>query len=225
MFGFLDKLALDSGLMLLLCSVTLALVCLELCVAVSRGRLSSRPVITLACRALLVVSCALLAGFVVSLLPLDGAWAQIVYYVLMAAVLAAVIVIYVAGERKQVRAATANALRLSAGNTAAVRYAKGWIYGTCLTLLIAAAVAFFCGVAEYYRLVFPVAVVAVAILLARIVPLRFWYAVAAAGVLLFVSVVLFGSISAADSPAVVAASLVAAALLAAGCITLIFRRE
>lgn len=225
MFDFLDKLAQNGGLMLLLCSVTLALVCLELCVAVSRGRLAARPVITAACRALLAVACALLLGFVVSVVPLAGIRVKIVYWLLMAVVLAAVIVIYVAGERKRVRAATANALRRSAGNTAAVRYAKGWIYGTCITLLIAAAVAYFCGAAQYYRLVFPVAMVAVALLLARLVLPRFWYAVAAAGVLLFFAVVLSSEIIAAGSPEIVAPALAAAVFLAAGCITLTLKRE
>ena len=70
MFKFLDKLALNKGLMLLLCSITLALLCVELCVAVKRGRLYARKVVTTAAQAIVIVAVMAGIGFLLSLLPL-----------------------------------------------------------------------------------------------------------------------------------------------------------
>ena len=72
MFKFLDKLALNKGLMLLLCSITLALLCVELCVAVKRGRLYARKVVTTAAQAIVIVAVMTGIGFLLSLLPLQG---------------------------------------------------------------------------------------------------------------------------------------------------------
>ena len=70
MFKFLDKLALNKGLMLLLCSITLALLCVELCVAVKRGRLYARKVVTTAAQAIVIVAVMAGIGFLLSTLVL-----------------------------------------------------------------------------------------------------------------------------------------------------------
>ena len=77
MFHFLDKLALNKGLMLLLCSITLALLCVELCLSVKRGRVYARKVVTTACQAILIVAVVAAIGFLLSMLPLAVIWQQV----------------------------------------------------------------------------------------------------------------------------------------------------
>ena len=227
MFKFLDKLALNKGLMLLLCSITLALLCVELCVAVKRGRLYARKVVTTAAQAIVIVAVMAGIGFLLSLLPLQGVGAQVVFYAALALVLAAVVVFYIVGERKAVRVATANVLRKSAGNTASVRHAKGWLYGAGIAHIIVAAVALAMGRADYYLAMFPVAVVAVAVLLNRILPIRIWYALAAVALIAFFVFTFFAEIISAKllSLVIVAPALACTAMLALACVTLILKRE
>lgn len=227
MFKFLDKLALNKGLMLLLCSITLALLCVELCVAVKRGRLYARKVVTTACQAILLVAVTAGIAFLLTLLPLQGIWTQVVYYAALALVLAAVVIIYVAQERKGIRLATANALRKSAGNTAAIRHAKGWLYGAGIAHIIVAAVALATGRPDYYLAMFPVAIVAVAVLLSRILPIRIWYAIAAIALIAFFVFTFFGDIISAKllSLVIVAPALACTAMLALACGTLTIRKE
>ena len=90
MFKFLDKLALNKGLMLLICSIALALFCVELCVSVKRGRVYARKVVTTACQAILLVAVAAGIGFLLSLLPVAGVWESVVYYAALALIIAAV---------------------------------------------------------------------------------------------------------------------------------------
>ena len=229
MFKYLDKLALNKGLMLLLCSIALALACVELCVAVKKGKLQARLVVTTACKALLAAACAYALGFLVALLPLSGLWASVVFYALLAVVLAAVVIVYVAGERKQVRLATANALRKSAGNTAAVRHAKGWIFGVCFTLTVGAALLLAIGSERFYLPMVPVALAVVVILLHAIVRWRIWYALAAIAIAAFGAMILVMVVSASGAqlaPLAVASFVVATTVpLVAGFITLTLRRE
>lgn len=229
MFKYLDKLALNKGLLLLLCSIALALACVELCVAVKKGKLQARQVVTTACKALLAVACAFALGFLVTLLPLSGLWASVVFYAFLALVLAAVIIVYVAGERKQVRLATANALRKSAGNTAIVRHAKCWIFGICFALTVGAALLLAIGSERFYLPMVPVAVAVVAILLHTIVHWRIWYAIAAIAIVAFGVLTLMEVVCASVAPlaplAVAAFTVAATTLLGAALITLTLRRE
>lgn len=227
MFNFLDKLALNKGLMLLLCSITLALLCVELCVAVKRGRLYARKVVTTAAQAILIVAVAAGIGFLLSLLPLQGVGAQVVYYAALALVLAAIIIFYIVGERKSVRVATANALRKSAGNTAAIRHAKGWLYGAGIAHIIVAAVALAMGRPDYYLAMFPVAIVAVAVLLSRIIPIRILYALAVIALAAFFGFTFFAEIISAKllSLVIVAPALACTAMLVLAGVTLTLKRE
>jgi len=227
MFKFMDNLALNNGLMLLLCSIALALVCLELCFGVKRGKLHARSVITTACRVLIIVAAALLAGFLIFLLPLQGIGMKVVFYAVLLLTLAAVLLIYIAGERKVVRDATANALRKSAGSTASVRYAKGWLYGTCFCLLVGAAVLLATGGQNYFLPVIPVAIVAVCLLLHGILPWRIWYALATIAIVAFCINVIYGDIISPKllSLMIDAPSVACTAILAAAGITLTIRKE
>ena len=227
MFDFVDKLALNKGLMLLLCSITLAVLCVELCVAVKRGRLQAKPVITSASKAIIITAAALLAGFLISLLPLGGVWVNVVFYAVLAVTLAVVLLIYISGERKAVRAATANALRKSAGGVAAVRYAKGWLYGACFTLLIAAAVMLAIHRQDYFLAVIPVAIVAVCLLLHGILPWRIWYAIAFLAIIAFFINILYVDIISPNLLSLMtdAPAMALAAMLAAAGITLSRRKE
>jgi len=227
MFKFLDKLALNKGLMLLLCSIALALLCVELCVAVSRGKLHARAVITTACKAILLLALAFLAGFLISLIPASGVLSTVLFYALMVLILAAVVIIFVIGQRKQVRLATANALRKSAAGTAAVRHAKGWLYGTSFALIIAAAVALATGRADYYMPMFAVAVTAVALLLGSVLLPRLWYALAAIASIAFFAVTFYPQFISAQpaSLAVISLAMAAVSLLAASFISLTIKKE
>ena len=226
MFGFMDKLALNNGLMLLLCSITLAFICAELCIAIKRGKLQARGVINATCKAIVTVAAAVLAGFLISLLPLEGVWASVVYCATLLLVLGVVVLIYIAGERKIVRAATANALRKSAGTTAAVRYAKGWLYGACFSLMIVAAVLLAIREQNFFVPMIPVAVFAVCQLLHGLLPWRIWYALATLAALAFFIYVLYFDIIAPNLLSLVTdapATALAAMLTAAG-ITLSIRK-
>lgn len=227
MFGFLDKLAINKGLMLLLCSISLALLLVELCFAVKRGKLHARGVITTTCKAVVIVAVSFLAGFLLSRLPMNGAWASVVYYAAVVLVAAAVLVIYIVGERRAVRVATANALRKSAGNTASVRYAKGWMYASAIALLISAAVMLAIGKQNYYMAVVPVALIAVALLLHAFLQWRLWYALSALALMAFFIYILYVDIISpnllslmTDVPAVASA-----VMLTASVVTLALRKE
>ena len=225
MFRFLDKLALNKGLMLLLCSITLALMCVELCVSVKRGRVYARKVVTTACQAILIVAVVAAIGFLLSMLPLAGIWQFVVYYALLAVVIAAVIIIYCAGERKAVRLATANALRKSAAPTASVRHAKGWLYGAGIAHIIVAAVALAIGRPDYYLAMVPVAIATLAVLLQAILPIRVWYALAAIAIIAFVVLTFWSDIISAKmlTLMIVAPAVAAATMLAASASTLTFK--
>ena len=223
----MDKLALNGGLMLLLCSITLALLCAELCVAVKKGRLYARGVINGACKAIIITAASALAGFLIGLIPLDGVWVPVVFCTALVLVAAIVLLFYISGKRKAVRTATANALRKSAGGVAAVRHAKGWLYGACFTLLIATAVMLAVRSQDYYLAVVPVAIVAVCLLLHGILPWRIWYAIATlATVAFFINILYVDIISPKllslkmDAPAVAIA-----AMLAASGVTLALKKE
>ena len=222
MFNFLDKLALNRGLMLLLCSISLALLLVELCVSVKRGRVYARKVITTAAQAILIVAVAAGIGYLLNLLPLAGIGAKVVFYAALALIVAAVIIIYCAGERKAVRLATANALRKSAAPTASVRHAKGWLYGAGIAHIIAAAVALAFGRPDYYLAMVPVAIAAVAVLLQAILPIRVWYALAAIAIIAFVVMTFWSDIISAKmlSLVIVAPATAAATMLAASACTL-----
>ena len=225
MLKFLENLSLNKGLMLLLCSITLALFCVELCVSVKRGRVYARKVITTACQAILLVAVAVGIGFLFSLLPVAGVWERVVYYAALALIIAAVIVIYVAGERKAVRTATANALRKSAAGTASVRHAKGWLYGAGIAHMIVAAVALAIGRPDYYLAMVPVAIVAVALLLHAVLPWRIWYALAGLAIIALVGMVFFGDVISAKmlTLKIVAPAVAAATMLVASATTLTFK--
>lgn len=223
----MDKLVLNKGLMLLLCSITLAVLCVELCLAVGRGKLPARGVINTACRAIIIVAASLLAGFLASLLPMQGIWMKVVFFAVLAVVLAVVLFIYISGKRKVVRNATANALRKSAGGVAAVRYAKGWLYGACFTLLIAASVLLAVREQNYFMPVIPVAVAALCLLLHGLLPWRIWYAIATLAIIAFSINTLYVDIISPnllslmiDAPAVACAT-----MLACAGITLSIRKE
>ena len=222
MFSFLDKLALNRGLMLLLCSISLALLLVELCVSVKRGRAYARKVVTSAAGAILIVAVAAGIGYLLKLLPLAGIGAKVVYYAALVLIVAAVIIIYCAGERKAVRLATANALRKSAAPTASVRHAKGWLYGVGIAHIIAAAVALAFGRPDYYLAMVPVAIAAVAVLLQAILPIRIWYALAAIAIIAFVVMTFWSDIISAKmlSLMIVAPATAAATMLAASACTL-----
>ncbi|MBO4416594.1 MAG: hypothetical protein J5801_00570 [Bacteroidales bacterium] len=226
MLGFLDRLALNRGLTILLCSVALALLCVEICFAVVRGKLQARQIVGYICKSVVAVAVAVLAGFLLSLLKLAGNWIYVAFYgVALVAVVAAVL-IYIFGEKRALRLATANSLRSSAGNTAAVRHAKGWMYGICVALFVAAAVALAFGW-RFDLIMFPVAVVAVAQLLLGILKWRFWYALAAVviagyAVLMVVEGVIVPGMA---SLPVIAGAAIDAAFLVAALADLALRKE
>ncbi len=56
MFGFLDRLALNRGLSILLCSIALALLCVEICFAVVRGKVQARQILGYICRSIVALS-------------------------------------------------------------------------------------------------------------------------------------------------------------------------
>ena len=121
----LDKLADgNKGLMLLLSSAVLALLCIEMCISVLSGKLPAKHILSAAGKAFLSTVGVAAAGFLVTLIPASGVTVPILYYALLALAVAAVVIVYILSQRAQVRAATANALRRSASNTAAVRHAK-----------------------------------------------------------------------------------------------------
>ncbi len=227
MFKFLDKLLINKGLLLLLSSIAFALACVELCVAVKKGKVYARQVVTTACKALIIVACALGLGFLMQYIPPSGLWAKVLFYVFLAVVAAAVIIIYVAGERKQVRVATANALRKSAGNTASVRHAKSWIFGACFALTVGAALLLAFGKENYYLAMVPVAITALAVLLHAILHWRLWYALAALAIFAFGIYTLMQPLSVTSPSDLTGAApwVAALALPVAGFITLTLRRE
>ena len=215
--GFLDRLALNRGLTILLCSVALALLCAEICFAVVRGKVQARQILGGICKSIVAVAVAVLAGFMLSLLPLAGNWVYVAFYgVALVAVVAAVL-IYFFGEKRALRLATANSLRSSAGSTAAVRHAKGWMYGIGIALFVAAAVALAFGW-RFDLIMFPVAVVAVAQLLTGILRWRFWYALAAVAIAVYAVMMVVGGVivpGMASLPLIAGAALAAAFLVAA----------
>ncbi len=226
MLGFLDRLATDRGLAILLCSVALALLCVEICFAVIRGKMLSRQILSYICKSIVAVAVAVLAGFLLSLLPLAGNWVNVAFYGLTLVSAVSAVLIYIFGEKRALRLATANSLRSSAGNTAAVRHAKGWMYGIGVALFFAAAVALAFGW-RFDLIMFPVAVVAVAQLLTGIIRWRFWYALAAVVIAAyFVFILVDGVIvpQMASLPLIAGAAL-AAAFLVATLSDLAFRKE
>ena len=226
MFAFLDKLALNKGLMLLLCSVALALLCVEICFAVVRGKMQSRQVPGYICRGIVALAAAVLAGFLVSLIPAAGVWRPVLFYALPVLAVAAAVVVYIAGARRAVRLATANSLRASAANTAVVRHAKGWLFGTCVALMVAAAVALAFGW-NYYLLMFPVAVVAVLTLIHALLRWRIWYALGSVAILVYAAMSLWGYFQGLElsSLPVVSGASAAAALISCAFVTLTVRKE
>ena len=222
MLSFLDKLALNKGLMLLLCSISLALLLVEMCVSLKRSRVYARKVLSTLSLAILIVAATAAISYLLSLLPLAGIGAKVVFYAFLALIVAVVIIIYCAGERKAVRVATANALRKSAAPTAAVRHAKGWLYGTGIAHIIASAVALALGRPDYYLAMVPVAIVAVAVLLQAILPIRVWYALAAIAIIAFVVMTFWSDIISAKilSLIIVAPATAAATMLTAAACTL-----
>ncbi len=226
MFDFLDKLALNKGLMLLACALTFALSCIEMSFALKRGKIYSRGLITAASKALLIAALAFGLGYLINKFPVDAAFGRVLYYVILVSVLAACIAGYLLGQRKQVRLATANALRKSAGSTAVVRNAKNWLYGTSFSLFIFAALMLAFGRADYYMPMFPVAVVAVATLLASMVAPRLWYGIAAVALAAFFVLSFWRYISAAqmDMLCFAVPALATTAMMAAACICLTIRK-
>lgn len=226
MFAFLDKLALNKGLMLLLCSVALALLCVEICFSVMRGKMQAKQILGYICRGIVALAAAVLAGFLVSLIPAAGVWKAVMFYALTAVVVAVAVLVYTAGAKKAVRLATANSLRSSAANTAVVRHAKGWLYGVCVALVAASAVALAFGW-NYYLLMVPVAVMAILMLLRTLIRWRVWYALGSIAVLTYAAMSLwsyFAGLDAGSLP-VVAGAVAATALLACACVTLTVRKE
>ena len=198
MLVFLDKAPLGDGLMLLLCSIALALLCAELCVSVSRGKLIARSVIGTSCRALLLVAGCALCGFLLSLISAGGIWSKVIYYAAVAAAIAAALFIFIKGQRAQVRTATANALRKSAGPAAAARFTKGWLFAISFVAVIVSAMALACGQPLYWMPMCGVALTAVALLLASMLLPRLWYAAAALAIAAFAILALSRSIAAAE---------------------------
>lgn len=226
MFGFLDNLSVNKGLMLLLCAIAFALACVQLCMALRRGKIYARGVITTACKAVIVVAVAFLLGYGVALLPLQPLTAKIVYYALLLIVTAACAAIYMVGKKRAVRLATANALRKSAGSTAIARHAWGWYYGTCFALVVFAAVMLALGRADYYMPMFPVAVAVVAALLGSLFAPRLWYALATLVILVFFALSLGPQIAQAQmsSLCIVAPALASSFMLAVCCATLTLKK-
>lgn len=226
MFAFLDKLALNKGLMLLLCSVALALLCVEICFSVMRGKMQAKQILSYICRGIVALAAAVLAGFLVSLIPATGVWKAGMFYALTAVVVAVAVLVYTAGAKKAVRLATANSLRSSAANTAVVRHAKGWLYGVCVALVAASAVALAFGW-NYYLLMVPVAVMAILMLLRALIRWRVWYALGSIAVLTYAAMSLWSFFAGLDTGSlpVVAGAVAATALLACACVTLTVRKE
>ena len=226
MFAFLEKLALNKGLMLLLCSVALALLCVEICFSVVRGKMQAKQILGYICRGIVALAVAILVGFLASLIPAAGVWKVVLFCALTVVVVAAAVVVYIAGARKAIRLATANSLRASAANTAVVRHAKGWLYGICVALIVAAAVALAMGW-DYYLLMVPVAVVAVLMLLRALLRWRIWYVLCSVAVLTYAAMSLWSYFAGLDTGSlpVVAGASAAAALLACACVTLTVRKE
>ena len=226
MFGFLDSLASNSGLMLLLCSVALALLCAVVCFSVLRGRVPARQVFSYICKSVVVVAVASLAGFGVSFLPIAGVWATVAFYAMLALAAVVPVVLFIAGVRRAQRKAIANSLRASAAGVASAGVAKSWLFGVCVALSLAAAVALALGF-KYYMLMFPVALVAVALLLHGVLRWRFWYALLAVSVAFFAVCALSGGVAAAQmsSLAVLSGAAAVVALLLAACVTLTIRND
>ena len=222
MFGFLDRLALNRGLSILLCSIALALLCVEICFAVVRGKVQARQILGYICRSIVAVAVAVLAGYLLSLLPFSGKWVSVAFYGVALVAVAAAVLIYIFGKKRILRVATANSLRSSAGNTAAVRHSKGWLFGICIALIAAAAVAM--AFRQRFDLImFPVMVVVVTQLLHGILKWRLWYALAAIVIVVYaVFMVVNGKV--ASMPVMAGASL-AVAYLVAACAELTIRKE
>ncbi|MBO4556995.1 MAG: hypothetical protein J5693_00080 [Bacteroidales bacterium] len=216
----------NKGLMLLLSSAVLALLCIEMCFSVLSGKLPAKHILSAAGKAFLTAVGVAAAGFLVTLIPASGVVVPILYYALLALAVAAVVIVYILGQRAQVRAATANALRKSASNTAQVRHAKGWLYAGCLVLL-AGAVALLIAGGKYWLAVLPVAVVAVALLLHKLIHWRIWYAVGLLAVLLLSGLALKAYFLAPQMAALpaVAVAVAAVAMLLMSSVTLSIRRD
>ena len=226
MFAFLDQLASNSGLTLLLSSVALALLCAVICFSVVRGRMPARQIFSYICKAIVAVAAAAAVGFLASLIPAKGIWSQVVFYATLAVAVIAAILVYVIGLKGALRRATANSLRASAANTAGVRHAKGWLFGTCVALIVVSAVFLALGY-KYYLPMFAVAVVAVCALLCGIVRVRLWYALCAIVIAAFaVSVLLpFVITPQGCQLPLIAGALLATVFILMACVTLTIRKE
>ena len=226
MLDFLDPLAANKPLTLLLCSIAFALVCIELSVALWRGKLQARGVISLAAKALVVVALAFGLGFAFSRLKMEAGFGRVMYFLVLILVAAFCVAGYIAGCRRQVRAATANALRKSASSTAVTRYAKGWMYGTCFALFVFAAMLLAFGRADFYMPMIPLAIAAVAILLAALLLPRIWFGLAAGAIAAFFVLSLWQSLATASAATLplVAPALAATCLLTAACVSLTLRK-
>lgn len=225
MLEYINKFAGNKGLMLLLCSIALAIVCVGICFSVIRGKISARQVFTAICRSVLFVAASALFGFLVSLIPVKGVWGRVVFYAALALVLIAKLMVYLSGERRAIRLATANSLRTSASSTAAVRNAKGWLYGTSIAVVFAAVLALILK-QPYYLIMIPVAIVAVVILLNGILRWRIWYALGAIAIIAYAVIALKDAFMAADSASLVSmtAAVASATLLTSSFGTLTARK-
>ena len=201
--------------MILLSSAVLAVLCVCICFSVIRGKISARQVLTSLCRAVLFVACAALLGLLMSLIPFAGIWARVAYYATLAVVLASVVLVYIAGEKRAIRLATATSLRASAAANAAVRNARGWLYGASVATVLAAALLLAIG-QPFYLIMIPVAIVALVLLIAGLLRWRIWYALGAIAIIAYAVMALLESFVAAE-PASLAP--VAAAVAVAGLIT------
>ncbi len=227
MVEFLDKAPLGNGPMLLLCSIALALACAVLCVSVSRGNLIARSVIGTSCRALLLIAGCALCGFLLSLIPAKGIWSKVIYYAAVVSAIFAALFIFVRGMRAQVRTATANALRKSAGPAAAARFAKGWLFALSAVAAAAAALALACGHPLYWLPMCGVALTAVALSLGSLFLPRVWYAAAAIAIAAFAFLTLSRALAAASCNELycVVPAAAAVALALAAFVSLTVRKE
>ncbi len=227
MVEFLDKAPLGNGLMLLLCSIALAVTCAELCVSVSRGKLLARSVIDTACRALLLMAACAMAGFLLSLIPAGDILGKVIYYAAVVLATGAALFIFIRGLQAQVRTATANALRKSAGPAAAARFAKGWLFALSSVATVAAALALACGHPLYWLPMCGVALTAAALLLGSIFLPRLWYALAALAIAAFAVAALWNALSAAQGVQLycVLPSAASTALAVAAFVALTVRKE
>lgn len=226
MLIFLDRLAANNGLTILLCSIAVALLCALICFSVVRGKMPAKQILSYICKAVVAVAVAFVAGFLVSKLPMGEAWGEVAFFALLAAVAAISAFVYTSGLFGAKRRSTASSLRSSAAKVAAIRHAKGWLFGSCVAVVIFAAMALAFG-RPYYLLMFPVALIVVVLLLHSVLRWRLWYALLAVSIALFAVMATIDYVVEVQMSAlpIVSGALAAAVMGVSACVTLTIRND